>query len=65
MDDLQRIQHSLNNSLTSLLAEAQLLALEDLAEEHAAAVDRMVQLCLQMATLTKALGTLSGPSKAS
>jgi signal transduction histidine kinase len=37
--------HGLNNPLAALLAEAQLLQLEPLASEHAAAVERIVELC--------------------
>ncbi len=37
--------HGLNNPLAALLAEAQLLQLEPLSAEHAAAVERIVELC--------------------
>lgn len=59
-DDLQRItalvQHSLNNPLAALLAEAQLLAMETtLDPEHRAAVDRMTELVRRLITLVREL----------
>jgi signal transduction histidine kinase len=53
------IRHSLNNPLTAILAEAQLLELEDLPEEHAASVKRIVEQCRRMVAITRGLeGTL-------
>jgi len=57
-DDVQRItalvQHSLNNPLAALLAEAQLLAMETtLDPEHVAAVDRMTGLVRRLITLVR------------
>ncbi len=59
-EDLQRItalvQHSLNNPLAALLAEAQLLAMESsLDPEHRAAVDRMTELVRRLITLVRGL----------
>jgi signal transduction histidine kinase len=59
-DDLQQItalvQHSLNNPLAALLAEAQLLAMETtLDPEHRAAVDRMTELVRRLITLVRGL----------
>ena len=59
-DELQRItalvQHSLNNPLAALLAEAQLLAMETTLEpEHRAAVDRMTELVRRLITLVRGL----------
>ncbi len=59
-EDLQRItalvQHSLNNPLAALLAEAQLLAMETTLEpEHRAAVDRMTELVRRLITLVRGL----------
>ena len=59
-EDLQRItaivQHSLNNPLAALLAEAQLLAMETtLDPEHRAAVDRMTDLVRRLITLVRGL----------
>lgn len=42
-------QHALNNPLTALLAEAQLLELEPLADEHLRAVGRIVELTRRVA----------------
>jgi signal transduction histidine kinase len=50
-------RHQVNNPLAALLAEAQLLALEPLAPEHRAAVDRMVELCRRTVTLLRELDT--------
>jgi len=59
-EDLQQItalvQHSLNNPLAALLAEAQLLAMETtLDPEHRAAVDRMTELVRRLITLVREL----------
>ena len=50
------LQHSLNNPLTALLAEAQLLQLDPLPEEQRLAVARIVELARRMVTLTRRLG---------
>ena len=50
-----RIQHTLNNPLTALLAEAQLLEMEDLSEEHRAAVKRMIELCRRLVVMVRGL----------
>ncbi len=52
-----RIQHSLNNPLAALLAEAQLLEMEPLSEENLAAVKRIVQLCRRMVGMVRAMDT--------
>lgn len=49
------LQHSLNNPLAALLAEAQLLELEPLPEEHHQAVQRMVELCRRLAGIVRRL----------
>jgi signal transduction histidine kinase len=49
------LQHSINNPLTALLAEAQLLEMEPLTEEQRAAVGRMVELSRRMVALTRRL----------
>lgn len=59
-EELQRltalVQHSLNNPLAALLAEAQLLAMETtLDAEHRAAVDRMTELVRRLITLVRGL----------
>jgi nitrogen-specific signal transduction histidine kinase len=47
------LRHDVNNPLAALLAEAQLLALEPLAPEHLAAVERIVDLCRRTVTLLR------------
>ena len=49
------MQHAMNNPLTALLAEAQLLQLEPLSDEHRAAVARLVELARRVATVTRRL----------
>jgi signal transduction histidine kinase len=61
-EDLERmtalVQHSLNNPLAALLAEAQLLAMETtLDPEHRAAVDRMTELVRRLIALVRGLET--------
>jgi signal transduction histidine kinase len=53
------LQHSLNNPLTALMAEAQLLAMEPLAPDHLAAVERMVELCRRVAAVVRRLDVVS------
>ena len=54
------LQHSINNPLAALLAEAQLLQLEELSTDQRAAVDRMVELCRRIIVLVRRLDTLAG-----
>lgn len=49
------LQHAFNNPLTALLAEAQLLELEQLPDEHRAAVSRILELCRRLVTLSRRL----------
>lgn len=49
------IQHTLNNPLTALLAEAQLLEMEALADEHRTAVKRIIELCRRMVGMVRSL----------
>jgi signal transduction histidine kinase len=61
-EDLDRmtalVQHTLNNPLAALLAEAQLLSMETtLDPEHRAAVDRMTELVRRLIALVKELET--------
>ena len=57
-----RLQHSLNNPLAALLAEAQLLELEPLAEEHREAVARIVELCRRVIALVRQLDGMAQQS---
>ena len=52
------LQHSINNPLAALLAEAQLLQLEELTGEQRQAVDRMIDLCRRIVSLVRRLDAL-------
>ncbi len=47
------LQHALNNPLAGLLAELQLLELEDLAPEHRESVERAIDLCRRVIQLVR------------
>lgn len=49
------LRHALNNPLTAILAEAQLLQLEHLSQEHQEAVARIVEQCRRLVSITKRL----------
>jgi signal transduction histidine kinase len=56
-----RIQHTLNNPLTALLAEAQLLEMEEtLSDEHRGAVKRIIELCRRLVVMVRALDSGTG-----
>jgi hypothetical protein len=55
------VQHALNNALAALMAEAQLLELEELTAPQQEAVARMVELCRLMAGLIRELGGVPRP----
>ena len=50
-----RLQHSLNNPLAALLAEAQLLELEALLPDHRASVERIIELSRRVIDVVRAL----------
>jgi DNA-binding NarL/FixJ family response regulator len=50
-----RLQHSLNNPLAALLAEAQLLEMESLSPEHAMSVRRIVEQCRRVIDVVRQL----------
>ena len=50
-----RFQHSLNNPLAGILAEAQLLQLESLLPDQHAALERIVGLCRRIIELGRSL----------
>ncbi|MFI5311470.1 MAG: hypothetical protein ACHQQ3_09575 [Gemmatimonadales bacterium] len=50
-----RLQHSLNNPIAGLMAEAQLMQFEAVSDEQAAALQRMVALCRRLVELTRTL----------
>lgn len=47
------LQHSLNNPLAGLLAELQLLEMEELPQEHREAVERAIGLCRRVIQLVR------------
>jgi signal transduction histidine kinase len=53
------LQHSINNPLAALLAEAQLLQLEELSTEQRASVDRIVELSRRIVALVRRLDGLA------
>jgi signal transduction histidine kinase len=55
-------RHDLNNPLTALLAEAQLLELEELPAEHRASVVRIVELARRVVAVARRLDARSGPT---
>ena len=50
-----RLQHSLNNPLAALLAEAQLLELEPLAPDHRESVERIIELSRRVIDVVRGL----------
>jgi signal transduction histidine kinase len=50
-----RLQHSLNNPLAALLAEAQLLELEALPPDHRESVQRIIELCRRVVDVVRGL----------
>jgi signal transduction histidine kinase len=54
-ESARMVQHALNNPLTALLAEAQLLELEPLADESRAAVARLVELTRRVVAAARRL----------
>jgi signal transduction histidine kinase len=56
-----RLQHSLNNPLAGLLAEAQLLELEPLDPEHRASVERIIELCRRVIGVVRGLDGIGKP----
>jgi signal transduction histidine kinase len=53
----QGLQHTINNPLGALMAEAQLLELEPLADEHRVAVRRIVELARRLAGVVRRIDT--------
>ena len=50
-----RLQHSLNNPLAGLLAEAQLLELETLPADHRESVERIIELCRRVIEVVRGM----------
>jgi len=53
------LQHSINNPLAALLAEIQLLQLEELTEEQRGSLERMLELCRRVVGLVRRLDGLA------
>ena len=47
------LQHTLNNPLGGLLAELQLLEMEDLSDQHRAAVERCIALTRRLVLIVR------------
>lgn len=47
------LQHTLNNPLAALLAELQLLEMEDLDPAHRAGVERSIELCRRLVKIVR------------
>ncbi len=54
-DSVRMLQHAMNNPLTALLAEAQMLEMEPLTDEHRAAVGRVIELARRLVVMTRGL----------
>jgi signal transduction histidine kinase len=62
----RKVQHDVNNPLTALLAEAQLLEMEPMSEEQRQAVNRIIDLCRRAAAVVRRLDVVAPtPSAAS
>ncbi len=57
------LQHAFNNPLTALLAEAQLLELEPLPDDHRKAVSRILELARRLVTISRRLGVVETSGK--
>ena len=62
-DAARVLQHSINNPLTALLAEAQLLEIEVRDADQRAAVRRILELARRMVALTRRLDVASQPGR--
>jgi nitrogen-specific signal transduction histidine kinase len=58
------LQHAMNNPLTAVLAEAQLLEMESLPEEQATAVRRIVENTRRVVQLVRKLDVVSAKEPA-
>ena len=54
-ESARTLQHAFNNPLTALLAEAQLLEGEAMADDHRAALGRMLELTRRLVTISRRL----------
>lgn len=51
--DQKGLQHALNNPLAGLLAELQLLELDELTQEHRESIERAIGLCRRVITIVR------------
>ena len=56
------LQHSMNNPLAAILAESQLLEMDELSPEQREAVGRIVALCRRMTAVVRRLDGVGGPA---
>jgi signal transduction histidine kinase len=56
-----RLQHSLNNPLAALLAEAQLLELEPLPPDHRGSVERIIEMTRRVINVVRGLDGVGRP----
>lgn len=61
----RKVQHDVNNPLTALLAEAQLLEMEPMSEEQRQAVIRIIELCRRAAAVVRRLDVVAPMASAS
>ena len=61
---VRMLQHAINNPLTALLAEAQMLELDPLTDEQRHSVERMVELARRLVAFTRRLdaGNMTDPA---
>lgn len=52
-DQKKGLQHTLNNPLAALLAELQLLEMEELPAAHRESVERAIGLCRRVITIVR------------
>jgi signal transduction histidine kinase len=57
------LQHAINNPLAALMAEAQLLQLDELRGEQRESVDRIVELCRRVVVLVRRLDVLAASGR--
>ena len=55
----RKVQHDVNNPLTALLAEAQLLEMEPMSDEQRQAVNRIIELCRRAAAVVRRLDVVA------
>lgn len=54
------LRHALNNPLTAIMAEAQLLEFEPLTEDQRGAIQRILAGCRRISEITRQLGESGG-----